>query len=67
MVHLQACWISWKSFKFDGVVCVVAEMATIRKTPLISLKSRFCEDAIIIKNLPKLLVELSNIAVKTGC
>jgi hypothetical protein len=50
-----------------GVLHVVAKMATICKTSLISLKSRFCKDAVITKNLPQLLVQLSNIALKTGC
>jgi hypothetical protein len=63
----EAYRILGRASNLIGVLHIVAEMATIRKTLLISLKSRLCKDTIITKNLPQLLVELSNITLKSGC
>ena len=67
MVNLQAYQILGRASNLIRVLCIVAEMATIRKTLLISLKSRLCKDSVITKNVLQLLVELSNITLKIGC
>jgi hypothetical protein len=67
MMNLQACQILGRASNLIGVLRIVTEMATIRKTLLISLKSRLCKETIITKNLLQLLqTSLLRLVVKAA-